>query len=256
MYFIYIGVKCNIFIYIGYKCKSCLNSFLLQTTQQIVLLCIVQACSISSLRIVWGNSHHINSFKVSKKIFWAVKNLILSSPASHQAYNGQEKEYQPSFPFHSSPLPSQSGMVLMTEKEKELEKELEKEQFLIYWINLFRNIMSSKDLLFLNPACSCVCVRFLLIFKRPSGGNGCNLWWEYKGKMIIHSLCVTCCHLEGLMPPHLQHGSVAKLWSSWYLRKGLKFAAQREMQTAIGRARQKQLPTWNRLKVIAKPAKD
>lgn len=35
---------------------------------------------------------------------------------------------------------------------------LEKEQFHIYWINLFRNIMGSKHLLFLNPAYNHVCV--------------------------------------------------------------------------------------------------
>lgn len=73
-----------------------------------------------------------------------MKNLIFSSPAFRQAQDGQVKQYKPSFPLDSSPLSSQSGMMLMTV--------LGKEQFHIYWINLFRNIMGPKDLLFLNPA--------------------------------------------------------------------------------------------------------
>lgn len=85
-----------------------------------------------------------------------------------------DKKSNITLPFLFIPLPSQSGMVLMTV--------LEKEQFHIHSINLLRNIMSSKDLLFLNPECNCVCVRFLLILKRPSGREWLQSVVEIRGE--------------------------------------------------------------------------
>lgn len=62
-----------------------------------------------------------------------MKNLIFSSLASHQAHDGWVKQYQPSFPLNSFPLPSQSGMMLMTVLEKRAVSHLLNQPFQEYY---------------------------------------------------------------------------------------------------------------------------
>lgn len=66
---------------------------------------------------------------------------------------------------------------------------LEKEQFHIYWINLLRNIMGSKDFLFLNPASNHVCVRFLLILKDHREGMAAICGRYMRGKDYSQPVC-------------------------------------------------------------------